>query len=56
MSVALRVLQDTAEDMVQTVFTEFYQKAHLFAVSVLSLSRAGMTGNIPTLGRNLAFT
>jgi RNA polymerase sigma-70 factor (ECF subfamily) len=32
MSVALRVLQDTAEaeDVVQTVFTEFYQKAHLF--------------------------
>jgi RNA polymerase sigma-70 factor (ECF subfamily) len=32
MSVALRVLQDTAEaeDVVQTVFTEFYQKARLF--------------------------
>jgi hypothetical protein len=26
------------------------------AVSVPSLSRAGMTGNTPTLGRNIAFT
>jgi len=39
MSVALRILHDTAEaeDVVQTVFTDFYKKAHLFDATKGSL-------------------